>query len=248
MIKNITLVMLISCSLTAINAQVGIGTTEPDPSSELHIESNDSGLLIPRLTTTQRDAILSPANGLLIFNTDTDEIQINTNTTITPIWEAFTLTTTTTSTPGQSVKYSNTDISTNINNNTAINLPVCGVEEWNDNTTLYNVDVTSNSITINETGRYRVIVNASIIVANNGPQRANPEIYIALDDVQVGTVSSHGYMRRAGGHNEASVNFTEVIEITTGQALSLKVLRVGNVGVVNLRAASTTNLYIEKIL
>lgn len=248
MIKYITTVMLIALPLIAINAQVGIGTTNPDPSSELHIESTDSGLLIPRMTSAQRDAIVNPANGLLIFNTDTNELQCNINSLVTPIWEAFSLIPTTSSIPGQSVKYSNTDITTNINTNAAINLPVCGTEEWNDNATLFVVNTATNSIIINETGRYKVIVNASFDVANNGPQRANPEIYIALDNVREGTVSSTGYMRRASGHNESSVNFTEVIEITAGQVLTLKILRAGNNGVVNLRAVGTSNVYIEKLL
>jgi len=51
-------------------SQVGIGTTSPDASSALEIESTTSGLLIPRLTQVQRDTIATPATGLLIFQTD----------------------------------------------------------------------------------------------------------------------------------------------------------------------------------
>lgn len=246
--KNISIVMLIAVTLTAVNAQVGVGTTNPDPSSILHIESTDAGVLIPKMTTAQRDAITLPANGLLIFNTDSDEFQFNSNTPATPIWEAFSLTTTSTSSPGQSVKYSNTDTTTNINNNASINLPVLGTEKWNDNTSLYVVDAANNQITITETGRYRVNVNVSFDVATNGPQRANPEFFIALNDVQVGSLGSTGYMRRAGGHNEASANFSEVIEISAGDVLSIKVQRAGNAGTVTLRNSDTTNIYIEKIL
>ncbi|PZR29203.1 MAG: hypothetical protein DI535_04090 [Citrobacter freundii] len=49
---------------------IGIGTTAPDASSKLEINSSNSGLLIPRLTAAQRIAIASPANGLLVFDTD----------------------------------------------------------------------------------------------------------------------------------------------------------------------------------
>lgn len=48
-------------------AQVGIGTTTPDPSALLEIRSTNSGLLIPRLTQAQRDNIANPATGLLIY-------------------------------------------------------------------------------------------------------------------------------------------------------------------------------------
>jgi hypothetical protein len=53
------------------SAQVGIGTTNPDTSSMLDIQSTTTGVLIPRMTTVQRTAISSPANGLLVFDTDT---------------------------------------------------------------------------------------------------------------------------------------------------------------------------------
>lgn len=51
-------------------AQVGINTSSPDPSSVLDIVSTTSGMLAPRMTTVQRNAIASPANGLLVYDTD----------------------------------------------------------------------------------------------------------------------------------------------------------------------------------
>ena len=51
-------------------AQVGIGTTTPDASSALDITSTTKGLLIPRMTAAERDAITSPAQGLIIFCSD----------------------------------------------------------------------------------------------------------------------------------------------------------------------------------
>jgi hypothetical protein len=51
-------------------AQIGIGTTSPAATAALDIESTTKGLLIPRLTQTQRNAIQSPATGLMIFCTD----------------------------------------------------------------------------------------------------------------------------------------------------------------------------------
>lgn len=50
-------------------AQVGIGNTNPDPSSVLDIRSTTQGLLTPRMTTTQRLAISSPANSLFVYDT-----------------------------------------------------------------------------------------------------------------------------------------------------------------------------------
>ena len=56
-------------SFTSVFSQVGIGTTSPDPSSMLDVSSTTQGLLTPRMTTTQKLAIASPANGLMVFDT-----------------------------------------------------------------------------------------------------------------------------------------------------------------------------------
>ncbi|MEY2834591.1 MAG: hypothetical protein RLZZ557_253, partial [Bacteroidota bacterium] len=53
-------------------AQVGIGTNTPNASAQLDVTSTVKGFLPPRMTSQQRDAISSPANGLVIFNTTTN--------------------------------------------------------------------------------------------------------------------------------------------------------------------------------
>ena len=67
--KKITLIALML--FTALGyAQVGINTNNPDASSALEIESTTGGILIPRLTQTQRDEITAPATGLMIYQTN----------------------------------------------------------------------------------------------------------------------------------------------------------------------------------
>lgn len=64
----LTLAVFASFNYNA-SAQVGIGT-EPDDSAMLDISSNEKGMLTPRMTSVQRTAISSPAEGLLVFDTD----------------------------------------------------------------------------------------------------------------------------------------------------------------------------------
>ncbi|QNA43210.1 tail fiber domain-containing protein [Lacibacter sediminis] len=52
------------------DVKVGIGTTNPSASAVLDISSTDKGVLIPRMTLAQRNAITSPATSLLIYQTD----------------------------------------------------------------------------------------------------------------------------------------------------------------------------------
>ena len=42
-----------------------------DPSAQLDVSATDKGMLVPRMTTAQRNAITAPATGLLVFDTDT---------------------------------------------------------------------------------------------------------------------------------------------------------------------------------
>ena len=58
-----------------IFAQVGIkatGAITPDASSMLDIQSTSKGVLIPRMLTSERTAISTPANGLLVYDTTTN--------------------------------------------------------------------------------------------------------------------------------------------------------------------------------
>jgi len=56
--------------INTANAQVAINTTgaAPDNSAILDVQSNNKGMLVPRMTTAQINAISSPANGLIVFD------------------------------------------------------------------------------------------------------------------------------------------------------------------------------------
>jgi hypothetical protein len=69
--KKIILLPVLFISVNFLFAQnVGIGTTTPDNSALLEIKSISKGLLLPRMTTEQRNAIVAPVVGLMIFNLD----------------------------------------------------------------------------------------------------------------------------------------------------------------------------------
>ena len=50
-----------------LSAQVGVGTSTPNASAILDVESTNKGFLPPRMTQAQRNAIVSPATGLVVF-------------------------------------------------------------------------------------------------------------------------------------------------------------------------------------
>jgi hypothetical protein len=70
--KKTLLLFMLLCAAIFHGQNVGINATGAAPvaSAMLDISSTTSGLLIPRMTTAQRTAIASPANGLLVFDTN----------------------------------------------------------------------------------------------------------------------------------------------------------------------------------
>ena len=73
--KNAKFLFFVLCIFLlprALTAQVAINGdgSSPDASAMLDITSTSKGILIPRMTQTQRDAISSPASGLMVYQTD----------------------------------------------------------------------------------------------------------------------------------------------------------------------------------
>ena len=58
---------------------VGIGTSAPDASALLDVSSTARGFLPPRMTTTDVGNIATPADGLMVYDTDTDTLKLRAN-------------------------------------------------------------------------------------------------------------------------------------------------------------------------
>jgi hypothetical protein len=66
---------------------VGINTPSPDNSAQLDIVSTTKGLLIPRMTQSQRLALVNPANGLMVFQNDGQiGLYYNAGSSFSPNW------------------------------------------------------------------------------------------------------------------------------------------------------------------
>jgi hypothetical protein len=73
--------LMVFCFIAALgplHAQVAINTdaSQPDGSAMLDIKSTTRGLLAPRMTSAQRTAIASPADGLLVYDTNTKSLWV----------------------------------------------------------------------------------------------------------------------------------------------------------------------------
>jgi uncharacterized protein (TIGR02145 family) len=73
--KSLLIATMFVLSSTIMFAQVGISSdgSAPDPSAMLDVKATNSGILIPQLSTSARNAIPSPATGLLVYNNTTNQ-------------------------------------------------------------------------------------------------------------------------------------------------------------------------------
>lgn len=84
--KALTLIAVF-VSFQGITQNIGIGTTSPNPKAILDVQASNKGVLFPRLSTVQRDAIVDPPDGLHIFNTD--ERCLNFFDSLYQVWNCY---------------------------------------------------------------------------------------------------------------------------------------------------------------
>lgn len=87
--KILNIFVLLIMSMTCYS-QIGIYNENPDPSSVLDITSTSKGFLMPSLTTSQKLAISSPAQSLLVYDSDLNCISQNIGTEASPLWTCLT--------------------------------------------------------------------------------------------------------------------------------------------------------------
>lgn len=86
--KNLFMIFCLLCSTVGMSqVAINIDGTTPDNSAMLDIKSNNKGILVPRMTQTVRNAIVSPATGLMIYQSDnTPGFYYNSGTSGSPNW------------------------------------------------------------------------------------------------------------------------------------------------------------------
>ena len=82
---GVSLSLLVSISL--LSQGIGIGTTTPDISAALDVTAINKGVLIPRMNTSSILAIPTPARGLLVYDSLTNQLMVNTGRPTAPVWQ-----------------------------------------------------------------------------------------------------------------------------------------------------------------
>lgn len=204
----------------AAKAQIGIGTPTPDPSSMLDITSITKGLLMPRLTTGQRTAIVSPATGLQVYDTTTNSFWYFNGT----IWVNSGA-----SSPqdlrflgsGNHVSQDAGIGSNGTNLGTGGNIIAIGGGALSASTTGgSNVGIGASTLRLNTVGNYNTAIGENAITANIS---GSANVGVGLQSLLVNTSGSNnsalGYLSLQGnttGSNNTAVGVQAGNNITTG--------------------------------
>ncbi|MDQ0065537.1 hypothetical protein [Chryseobacterium lathyri] len=82
--KKLFFLLMVGTSAIAYS-QVGINTTSPQ--GALDVVSNTGAFIPPRMTTAQRNAIVLPPSGAVIYNTTTSSLEFNYGIPASPTWK-----------------------------------------------------------------------------------------------------------------------------------------------------------------
>ena len=117
---------------------------------------------------------------------------------------------------------------------------------WNSTRKDSGISHSDGSASINlSSGNYLVFVNVPLQASI---QRAAPGLEVLLDgDFVKGGTARQGYNRNASGHNESSLQWSGIIEVSGNQTLTLQTIRTANVGETKIMDGKHASVFIEAI-
>jgi len=211
-------------------SQVGIGTTSPDPSSVLDITSTSGGLLVPRMTVTQRANIATPIQeGLLIYQTDNTPGFYYYNGSSWSVIDSATFDTSMTI-----EEYEDLTDAVKVSNTATTNVNTTSETVYNNFTTTDLLELNrgqftfaSNGITPNFNGFVEIIFNIKLdFNSGSNTPRVSPG-FRWKHNGNVGPWAVHSYIRSANdgagtGPYNSSVNFSTIIEVVSGSPIQIE--------------------------
>jgi hypothetical protein len=191
----------------AIGGTTSAPITTVSASAQLEVTSTSKGFLPPRMTTAQRDAITSPADGLIIYNTTNNRLELRSATA--SAWLTMTTLTGAVQKSVVSGYFNNSSYSQGLN--------VLACTKVND----VNNDFSANTFTAPRTGLYLVTVN--LMTTNRDWLAAREEINIGPYNVSTGAAYFLGEFFAQGSVNTYGVVSSScVISLTAGTQFNFK--------------------------
>ncbi len=171
----IFLSLLFICFSSDTYAQVGINPNgnSPDPSAMLDVNSTESGILIPRMSSSQKNNISNPADGLFIFDNDTKSFWFYDSSTTS--WKEI-------NTDEQTISLTDDDLS--ISNGNMVDL-----SNYLDNTDAQTISLSNNNLSISNGNTVNLSSFNTDLYSTNGTLSEDRNILFADTETELKLVS-----------------------------------------------------------
>lgn len=229
---------------------VGVGTTTPDASSIMHLNANNKGILIPKVSlsaTNNAAPVTSPATGLLVFNTVSAGTFPNNVTVGFYYWDGTRWRSITDTPVNRTTKFSNNtttlDFSSDSGSGTGVTVDIFGSQQWNEDTSIFN-RLNSYDLQILEPGYYEVTTN---LYLHTDDIERYLKFRLRLNSTDVGDVIAAIGPEDSGSDRTFSAKFTQVIFINRNDILRLRSYRDGSNATINFASLGTSSISVKKL-
>lgn len=181
--KQFIVPAMLLTSYATIFGQVGIGIENPHASAILELKSTKLGFLPPRMTEIQRDAIPSPAEGLVIYNLTEHCLNLWNNSLWKSLCDVGSTIDPSTNGTGKASYDCNAGTSTGI---LTVGTPASGVSKIIVVTVAqlgtYSISASANGVTYSASGTFTTLGNQNITLTATGtPTAAGSNISFTLN-------------------------------------------------------------------
>lgn len=165
--KSFLFILFFIINFTLSFSQVGINTSTPDDGSVLQIDSTTGAFVPPRMTSTEMNAIPTPLEGAMVYNTTTSSYYVFKNNVWSPQSSRTLII-------NRNFPNSNNALATP--NNTYVNFPIGTADVISNNSEVFNV-TGNGTIEISQAGNYLFTASLSSPNMPNG----NTKYILALE-------------------------------------------------------------------
>lgn len=228
--------------------QVGIGTTVVENGVQFKVESNNSGVLLPRIALTSRNVVAplaaTPPEGTLIYNTSTAGTFPNNVVPGFYFWDGIVWRSIADTKINKTAKFRNNTTTFNFSAASGDNADIFNTIDWNEEPTLFS-KLDNTSLQITESGLYEITCNFYL-------SSSNVERYLLIRINVNGTDVNEPIKALApedsgSTNNSFSVNFTQFVVLNANDVLRIRSYRDGSSATINFNGNQSSSIVVKRI-
>ena len=224
-----------------INAQVAINTTNVDASAALKIHADNMGVLLPKViltSTTDVITVPAPATSLIVYN----ENVVNDVIEGYYYWDGARWALLTDNKKKYArAKFSNAGATSSMDLNATVLAPIMATTVYNSDTALFSNN--TNTVTVNEGGRYQIIVH---LYLHTKTDKIQPYCQIEINGIPKGAIAASGYINRDDGNWDSSLQIYETLNLNKGDEITVQ-MNSHYSGFVRFTSTGTSYITVTKL-